>query len=424
MRIQFQSIKATVLSSMLLLAFSGNAIAIEWQASGFGTLGYTYENEDDIAYRRDITHTAKVADNGSFDTDSNIGVQLDAMLNHQWSLTTQWLLDNSVENDFDELTELAFIRYVPNEHWSFRAGRIGVSAYIAADSRDIDFAHLWVRPPQELYGGIVFNSLDGVGVSYFSNNSHFNWSLELEYGRNEQMGEVAQTIESYKAEIEDVISASFEVEQGPWTWQLSYAHVGSLSVAQGANINSLQNQLGQLSALNIPQISQEAAIAQNLITLEGEEVDYYQAAVHYFDGLWTLKTELFQINADKESIPQGTGGYGMLGYTVNSVTPYVIYSRFSPEHSYYQAESDWSVVDPSFALLQTGAQVGINSVRIDQQTYSLGMRWDIAPQFALKAQIDYIDIEDYGYGLWAADVTAISQGRDAQVYSLNLNFIF
>lgn len=424
MRIQFQSIKATVFSSMLLLAFSGNATAIEWQASGFGTLGYAYENEDDIAYRRDITHTAKVADNGSLDTDSNIGVQLDAMLNHQWSLTTQWLLDNSVENDFDELTELAFIRYVPNEHWSFRAGRIGVSAYIAADSRDIDFAHLWVRPPQELYGGIVFNSLDGVGVSYFSNNSHFNWSLELEYGRNEQMGEVPQTIESYKAEIEDVISASFEVEQGPWTWQLSYAHVGSLSVAQGASINSLQNQLGQLSALNIPQISQEAAIAQNLITLEGEEVDYYQAAVHYFDGLWTFKTELFHINADKESIPQGTGGYGMLGYTVNSVTPYVIYSRFSPEHSYYQAESDWSVIDPSFALLQTGAQVGINSVRIDQQTYSLGMRWDIAPQFALKAQIDYIDIEDYGYGLWAADVTAISQGRDAQVYSLNLNFIF
>ena len=424
MRNQFQSIKATVLSGILLLAFSGNATAIEWQASGFGTLGYAYENEDDIAYRRDITHTAKVADNGSFDTDSNIGVQLDAMLNHQWSLTTQWLLDNSVENDFDELTELAFIRYVPNEHWSFRAGRIGVSAYIAADSRDIDFAHLWVRPPQELYGGIVFNSLDGVGVSYFSNNSHFNWSLELEYGRNEQMGEVPQTIESYKAEIEDVISASFEVEQGPWTWQLSYAHVGSLSVAQGASINSLQNQLGQLSALNIPQISQEAAIAQNLITLEGEKVDYYQAAVHYFDGLWTLKTELFHINADKESIPQGTGGYGMLGYTVNSVTPYIIYSRFSPEHSYYQAESDWSVVDPSFALLQTGAQVGINSVRIDQQTYSLGMRWDIAPQFALKAQVDYIDIEDYGYGLWAADVSAISQGRDAQVYSLNLNFIF
>jgi hypothetical protein len=238
------------------------------------------------------------------------------------------------------------------------------------------------------------------------------------------MGEVPQTIESYKAEIEDVISASFEVEQGPWTWQLSYAHVGSLSVAQGASINSLQNQLGQLSALNIPQISQEAAIAQNLITLEGEKVDYYQAAVHYFDGLWTLKTELFHINADKESIPQGTGGYGMLGYTVNSVTPYIIYSRFSPEHSYYQAESDWSVVDPSFALLQTGAQVGINSVRIEQQTYSLGMRWDIAPQFALKAQVDYVDIEDYGYGLWAADVTAISQGRDAQVYSLNLNFIF
>lgn len=423
MRTKIQSIKTTMLPCLLLL-FSGGVAATEWQVSGFGTLGYAYENEDNIAYRRDITHTAKISENGSFAIDSNIGVQIDAMLNHQWSVTTQWLLDNSVENDFDELTELAFIRYVPNEYWSFRAGRIGVSAYSAADSRDIDFAHLWVRPPQELYGGIVFNSLDGVGVSYYSNNTEFNWSLNLEYGSNEQMGEVPQTIESYKAELKDVFSASFEVEQGAWTWQLSYAHVGSLSVAQGATIKALQSQLGQLAALNIPQISQEAATAQDLVTLDGEAVDYYQAAVHYFDGQWTLKSELFHIDAGKESIPQGTGGYGMVGYTLNAFTPYAIYSRFSPEHSYYQAQSNWALVDPSLALLQAGAQAGINSVRIDQQTYSLGMRWDIAPQLALKAQVDYIDINDFGYGLWAADVTGINQGRDAQVYSLNLNFIF
>ncbi|WP_253822482.1 hypothetical protein [Vibrio europaeus] len=418
------SLYAKVIVCTALSVISHSAAAVEWQVSGFGTLGYAYESEDNLAYRRDITHPADISDNGSFVADSNFGLQLDANFNRQWSVTTQWLLDKSVENDFNEVTELAFIRYVPNEHWGFRVGRIGVSAYSAADSRDIDFAHLWVRPPQELYGGIVFNSLDGVGLSYFSNNSEFNWSIKLEYGHNEQMGEVPQTIEAYTAELEDVLSASFEVEQGHWAWQLSYAHVNSLSVIQGATTQALQSQLGQLAALNIPMISQEAATANELMGLDGEEIDYYQMALHYFDGLWTIKTELFHIQAKKESIPQGYGGYALLGYNINSLTPYAIYSRFDPDHTYFSTQSDWSAVNPSFALLQSGAEAGINSVRIDQQTYSFGVRWDVTAQIALKAQFDYVDIEDFGYGLWASDAAIISSGRDVQVYTLNLNFVF
>ncbi|MDC5856050.1 hypothetical protein [Vibrio europaeus] len=45
-------------------------------------------------------------------------------------------------------------------------------------------------------------------------------------------------------------------------------------------------------------------------------------------------------------------------------------------------------------------------------------------QIALKAQFDYVDIEDFGYGLWASDAAIISSGRDVQVYTLNLNFVF
>ncbi|WP_394128088.1 hypothetical protein [Vibrio hepatarius] len=417
-------IAARVALAVSVLFFSFHTVAMDWSVSGFGTLGYAYEDEDQLAYRRDITQTADNDDNGSWLTDSNFGLQLDTSFNHQWSFTTQWLLDNSTKHDFDELTELAFIRYEPNQYWNFRVGRVGVSAYAAADSRYIDYGHLWVRPSQELYGGIVFDSLDGVGMSYLSNNPAFNWSLKLEYGSNNQRGEIAQTNDDYTAELREVLSASFEVMQGNWKWQASYANVGSLSIKQGGSIQALQSQLQQVSMLGIPGVSEEAAQAYDAMTLDDESVEYYQLAMLYFDGQWTLQTELFQIDADKSSIPQGRGGYALVGYSLNNITPYVMYGQFSPRYSYYTNSLDWGAVDPSLSLLQAGAEIGINSVRIDQSTYSLGVRWDLLPQLALKAQIDYIEINEFGYGLWASAPSVLGSGRDAQVYTINLNFIF
>lgn len=67
---------------------------------------------------------------------------------------------------------------------------------------------------------------------------------------------------------------------------------------------------------------------------------------------------------------------------------------------------------------------GINSTYIDQQTFSLGVRWDVTAQIALKAQYDYIQIADNGYGLWAIPLEADLQGRDVQLFSVSVNFVF
>ncbi|KOO11983.1 hypothetical protein AKJ18_26315, partial [Vibrio xuii] len=80
--------------------------------------------------------------------------------------------------------------------------------------------------------------------------------------------------------------------------------------------------------------------------------------------------------------------------------------------------------NPALAQLQQGALLGIDSIRIDQSTYSVGVRWDLLPNLALKAQMDHVEIDPYGYGLWATSGEGIDKSRDAQVYTLNMNFIF
>lgn len=415
---------------VLALAFWPSfASAVDFSFSGFGTLGYAYESEDDLAYRRDITHTTEVDTNGTFTVDSNFGVQLDGMINRQWSVTTQFLIDQGVSYDLDELTEFAFLRYSPNASWDFRVGRIGVSAYAAADSRHIDYAHLWVRPSQELYGGIVFNSLDGVGATYYSNNADFNWKATVEYGRNQELGEIPTTKEEYSTDLDKVMSISFEVDKDAWKWQLSYAYIGSLTVNHSDQIEALQTGLNGIASnpaikAFFPGISTEAHYAYDSFVLDEEQVSYLQAAAMYFDGQWTFQSELFSIDAKKDSIPQGKGGYALLGHAFDSFTPYVMYGRFKPSSAHFELEQDWSVAGAEAALLQQGAIVGINSVRIDQETYSLGVRWDVSPYIALKAQLDHIKIHPYGYGLWLSSVENLSESTEVQMFSLNMNFIF
>ncbi|WP_072036454.1 hypothetical protein [Vibrio sinaloensis] len=411
------------------LSLPSLAHAVDLSFSGFGTLGYAYENQDELAFRRDITRTTDIDTDGSFRVDSNIGMQFDAVFNRDWSFTTQFLFDQGVTYDLDELTELAFIRYSPNASWDFRAGRIGVSAYAAADSRHIDYAHLWVRPPQELYGGIVFNSLDGIGATYYSNNAYFNWKASLEYGRNQEVGEVPLSNEEYSTDLDNVVSLSFEVDKNEWKWQLSYARVGSLTVNQTGQTELLQNSVDQFAnnpgvAAFFPAISAEALRTRDALVVENEQIHYFQAAALYFDGLWTFQTELFNIDAVQDSIPQGYGGYALVGRTFDSLTPYAIYGRFKPSSSPFQQDEDWSQAGAQAAQLQGATEAAINSVRIDQESYSVGLRWDVSPYIALKAQYDHVKINPYGYGLWASTLETMGSSSRVHLFSLNMNFIF
>lgn len=97
---------------------------------------------------------------------------------------------------------------------------------------------------------------------------------------------------------------------------------------------------------------------------------------------------------------------------------------FKSDTSPFELTQDWSVAGSDAALLQQGVEVGINSVRIDQETYSLGVRWDVSPYIALKAQFDHVVINPYGYGLWTSSVERLDASSRVQVFSLNMNFIF
>lgn len=109
--------------------------------------------------------------------------------------------------------------------YSPRAPRL--NAYIAADSRRIDYAHLWLRPPQEFYGGIFYDAIDGIDVTYRSQWDEITWSLGAQYGRIKQKLQNTASSEISATQSDQTLALVFSLEQDRWFGRLSYVHVGN-----------------------------------------------------------------------------------------------------------------------------------------------------------------------------------------------------
>ncbi|MCP9479319.1 hypothetical protein NNA33_15555, partial [Marisediminitalea aggregata] len=56
---------------------------------------------------------------------------------------------------------------------------------------------------------------------------------------------------------------------------------------------------------------------------------------------------------------------------------------------------------------------------------AVGVRWDFAANWALKAQFTAFELRGPGYGMWGSDQqVSIEDTRDVNVFNLNLNVIF
>ncbi len=77
---------------------------------------------------------------------------------------------------------------------------------------------------------------------------------------------------------------------------------------------------------------------------------------------------------------------------------------------------------PAFAEL-SHLVLGRLNYRFDQQSLALGIRWDINPQLAFKAQWERSWVDQNGAGLWWK--TSIDNpDTEIDTFSINLDFVF
>ncbi len=240
---------------------------------GFGTLGATTHDADGIEFRRDTgqVHGATAGD-ATFETDSLAGVQIDARISSELDVVIQGVTHQRAEGDWTPEMTQGFLRWKPDESLVLRAGRVGYDIYLLAESRQVGYSYLAVRPSPEFYGQITNDSIDGADVSYTRRAGRGLVRARLFGGGGS--GELAFADGTHRDAVGDVNGATFDYIYRGWTARVAYVR---FSYEAGAEIPLL---VGALRATGFPSA---AAVADDL------DKDVYisdgvQIGVAYDDG--------------------------------------------------------------------------------------------------------------------------------------------
>ena len=143
---------------------------------------------------------------------------------------------------------------------------------------------------------------------------------------------------------------------------------------------------------------------------------------NYEPGKWFAMGE-WGLMDFRSSFGKREAWYFSGGYRMGKFTPYMIFSKASAKSNTYDSGLDPFAYDAGVIPLNAA----LNEVLLqayEQETLSVGLRWDVAKNAALKLQYDYTDVADGSYGRLQNRQPELEKGGHYSVFSVVLDFLF
>lgn len=388
--------------------------------SGYGTLSYTVDDRSDMAPMRDFTQRPDddYKTGGTWKLDSRLALQGHYRFAPTVDFVVQGVLRDQVEQSFANSMELAYVGWRPHAQVEVRAGRLSYDAFMMSDTRNLGYAYLWVRPPTDFYGWAPIFSVDGGDITYTTYIS--GWQIRLRAQGGVNRFDAATGDQVYSVDTSDW-SAAVQGQSGPWRIKAGFTKA---KFKKNANVfEPLREGLGQISSIPgiSPQIRSEATFLRDKLAFKDMDLTYITLGAAYDDGTWVAQAEISKSDMSSNLMPHGYMGYIGAGRRFGNWTPYFLFAFARPSYDVYEAQSDWSPIR-SGDFQNTVIQF-YNMIRTDQETYSLGMRWDFHNQAALKLQWDHSYVKPY-YGLWSRKISTSQEPSHINQCTLSLEFVF
>lgn len=420
---------ATVLPlwMLLLLATPAQAqlkLSDSLTLSGFGTVGVTATSTDDAHYAQPY-RPDKVDRSGDAGLDSKLAVQANLRLTPSLVGVLQVISRHTAEDTFEPSPEWAFVRWDASEQLSLRVGRIGGPVFMNSDARDVNYAQLTARPPFDVYGQVPVSHFDGADLVYrfelgAASISASAWGGRAKAKVSDMTVQGAPAIES-EVTLDKLmgVNLSLAMDNG----LTLRAGTVRADVSLGANEAAVPG--GGLSPAQASQLLDQLGARRQPITFSG-------VGAMYEHGPWQLNAEYTWLRSDTQ-IADTTGWYVNAGYRWGAFTPFIGFSRIRVD--------DLNIDNPLVGYVaQVGAlgdaarliQAYQDGSKVDQQTLTLGLRWDVVDKVAVKVQWDRIFKPAQSFGGFrlkpSGDMAAVQdfyeRSRHVDVMTLNLDFVF
>ncbi len=394
----------------------------EWiKFDGFGTLG-AYKGSSSVAgVRTDQKQSIYSLQEWRFDGDTQASIQ--ATLNPMGKLkgVLQLISKKDVDGTNRPSVEWAYVAYPITSEIDFKIGRTVAPIFLMSDYRNLNYAQTTARPQSEIYQ---------VNPITFQDGATARWDKKVGSGMMQVEGFWGKTkvsVPGGTVDLNRVKGLSLKWSQDSWAVRGGYSWYDANLSAPGveASIKFLQS-LSPLACANC------ASVIANTAPITGIKATIATLAASYDDGVWIGQAEWAKRDTNTVIITSVTGWNLLGGYRVGDYTPYVGVGS-------YTIDSSKPTFAPGpYAPLALKAQLNyLNASYLGtgdstRDVISVGVRWDLAKNFALKLQLEQMKMKyplvggSTGYQTYPTSLLGVPSGFDGRVsmLTLNLDFVF
>ena len=366
---------------------------------GFGTLGAIQTSTDQAEFVRDLSQPSGATNRLDGRVDSILGLQANWRLTPELEAVVQVVSRYRYDKTYKPEISWAYLKYDPTPQVTLRAGRLGTEFFMTADSRQVGYSYLTVRPPGDFFWYLPFYSINGADAALTVPLGEDVLRAKVYYGISE--GNIPYGDKQWNLDGSAMIGGYLEHQMGAWLLRASYANIrfnhnmpidGDLAAAVGAHLMT----------------PSQAVQAYDYLAADNTRSHYYSLGAIYDSGPWQLQFMLNKITQGSKIFQSSSAGYVLAGYRIGEITPYLGFS-------WIRSETRKNPPSPLLAAI-------MDKSHADQNTGIFGVRWDVARNVALKAQWDAIRGEPKSGFPFRAETNAWSGKMD--VYSVTMDFVF
>ncbi|HYC36985.1 MAG TPA: porin [Usitatibacter sp.] len=399
-----------------LCATAGSALAqVAFNFSGYGTLGVVRSDNDRADYQVDLFRPSGPghSDEWSARVDSRLGAQVSATLSPRLSAVVQVLSQQRYDDTFRPIVEWANVKYEVLPDLNVRAGRVVLPTFLVTDTRRVGYANVWVRPPVEVYSLVPITTNDGMDMSWRKTFGDFRHTLEASFGRNDPHFPEQGASDQGQARARKLFVAVSTLERGASTFRLSYGRT-NLTVESLDPLFDAFRQFGPAGE----------AIARRY-ELRDREVHFVGVGASYDPGPWFAMAEWAKFDTHA-ILGSRSAWYASGGYRLGKAT---LYGTFASTHAHNDSGDPGLPVSllppnlaPVAAALNAQLAAGLQT-NPEQETFSIGVRWDVLRNAAVKVQLDEVRPKNGSRGTFHNAVAGYEPTR-TRLFSVTVDFVF
>lgn len=425
-----------------------------FRLSGFGTLGAVHSSTNDVFFNYP-GQGGGAGTTPSMSPDSKVAVQGTYKFTPTLSGTAQVMTRYDANSQYVPSVDWLFAKWQVAPSLVVRGGRLVAPMFMVSDFRNVGYANTTVRPNLDVYGQVPVDQLEGGDVTFQHalGSTTFNFTLfagdaNAEYTSAFRKGATAIGPSSFSLKKTKGINVTAEMDNG-LTLRGGYSR-SKINITSDS-IGALRTSAATLLAIPGGAFGGAGAYFNNLgtqINTQVEKVDVYDRNVSftgfgatYDQDEWIIAAEYTKRRSDN-FVADTTGWYTLVGYRLNKFTPYIGFSKLSVN----SANVSTSAVAPAVvtgnatvdgnlsayaAAANSGLQGYLDVQKLAQRTITLGTRWDVTPNVALKAQWDQIHKPADSWGLFftkdpstAEAQSFLNSRRKVNVLSVSMDFVF